>query len=689
MCLRSGLCCSRRSGLSPDKAQSGQGAQGISAVGSILVDETTGIDAKPSTLGSTFSEPYQSLYRRYRPQRFDEVRGQGHVTQALRNAVVNDRVSHAYLFSGPRGTGKTSTARILAKALNCDALENGEPCGRCDSCRSITAGSSFDVHELDAASNNGVDAMRELVARAVLASPGRWKVYIVDEVHMLSAAASNALLKTLEEPPGHVIFVLATTDPQKVLPTIRSRTQHFEFHLLGDDVLGSLLADVASDAHLVLPEGAIDVARRRGRGSARDALSVLDQVTTAGVVEDDSDALAVIIGAIADRDPGRAIGALDEALQNGSDPHQVAIELVERLRGGFLAIVAPRLYDHENETAIEQSAEAVALGAPRCVRAMELIGSSIVAMRDAPDPRITLEVSLIRLTHPEAEDSSSAMLERIERAEKRIDALGNAPQSTVPYPPPPPPPRSRRAPAEHSDAAPPKPPPHIEADAAPSRPTEESEPRVLRSSQPALGAFRNPGASTRPPPPSPPRVTNQPTSEPQGVGIRSEETSNAMPSRDAIVAAWGDHILVGLRPKLRMIYQTGRFVDIVDNDVVLALPSATQVSYAEPLRKEIAEVLSRFFSHAIGVRLIEEKSAPLSRQKADQTPRAPARDAREPKDEQREGSAESPEALGPTEVDADELMSEDVGVVDPKLGVTWAEDRILEAFPGTEEVRGH
>src|SRR3954466_4232655 len=212
---------------------------------------------------------YQSLYRRYRPRRFAEIRGQDHIVTALRNAVREGRVGHAYLFSGPRGTGKTSTARILAKVLNCASPDDGEPCGVCESCVEVTAGTSLDVHELDAASNNGVEAMRDLVARAALGTPGRWKVYIIDEVHMLSAAASNALLKTLEEPPSHVIFVLATTDPQKVLPTIRSRAQHFEFRLIGPEVLGGLLKDVNASAGLGVPVEAIDLAVRRGRGSAR------------------------------------------------------------------------------------------------------------------------------------------------------------------------------------------------------------------------------------------------------------------------------------------------------------------------------------------------------------------------------------------------------------------------------------
>ena len=287
--------------------------------------------------------PYQSLYRRFRPSTFAEVRGQDHVVLALRNAVRDGRVAHAFLFSGPRGTGKTSTARILAKALNCTDLRDGEPCGVCSSCVEIARGTSLDVHELDAASNNGVDAMRDLVSRAALGSPGRQKVYIVDEVHMLSTAASNALLKTLEEPPAHVVFVLATTDPQKVLPTIRSRTQHFEFRLLGPDTLSELLAQVRADAHLDVGDDALDLAVRRGRGSARDALSILDQVAASDAVDDDLPELDEVVEALAERDVERALVAVAHLTAAGFSPQQLTVDLVDHLRQGFLALVAPDL----------------------------------------------------------------------------------------------------------------------------------------------------------------------------------------------------------------------------------------------------------------------------------------------------------------------------------------------------------
>ncbi|MEK7423017.1 MAG: DNA polymerase III subunit gamma/tau, partial [Actinomycetota bacterium] len=224
----------------------------------------------------------QALYRRYRPQRFSEIRGQEHIVRALRNAVINHREGQAYLFSGPRGTGKTTSARILAKVLNCEQAENGEPCCECDSCVAVQRGTSYDVHELDAASNNGVDAMRDLIEKASLGTPGRHKVYILDEVHMLSKQAEAALLKTLEEPPPHVVFVLATTDPQKVSETIRSRTQHLRFHLLPMDELEAHIRWVVEDAGLVVSEAAIEASLEQGGGSARDTLSALELAASAG-----------------------------------------------------------------------------------------------------------------------------------------------------------------------------------------------------------------------------------------------------------------------------------------------------------------------------------------------------------------------------------------------------------------------
>ena len=242
---------------------------------------------------------YQSLYRKHRPQNFAGVVGQEHVTTALRNAVREGRVGHAYLFSGPRGTGKTTTGRVLAKALNCLTLgADGEPCGVCENCVAIAEGRFLDLFELDAASNNSVDNIRDLTdsVHLGLGATAKRKVYLIDEVHMLSAAASNALLKTLEEPPEHVVFVLATTNPEKVLPTIRSRAQHFEFSLLPQGELEALLAHVLGHEGIDADSEAVAVIARAGAGSARDALSLLDQALAHGTGSLDAEAVADLFG---------------------------------------------------------------------------------------------------------------------------------------------------------------------------------------------------------------------------------------------------------------------------------------------------------------------------------------------------------------------------------------------------------
>ncbi|MEZ5142516.1 MAG: DNA polymerase III subunit gamma/tau [Acidimicrobiales bacterium] len=405
---------------------------------------------------------YQSLYRRYRPRRFAEVRGQDHLVRALQNAVRDGRVGHAYLFSGPRGTGKTSTARILAKVLNCEAPADGEPCGECPSCLAIDAGTSFDVHELDAASNNGVEAVRDLIAKASLGTPGRTKVYILDEVHMLSTAASNALLKTLEEPPDHVVFVLATTDPQKVLPTIRSRTQHFEVHLLPAAELEALVDHVITDAGLDVAPDARDYVLRAGAGSARDTLSALDQVVAAGGVLEDTSALDELVEALCDRDTARALVAVERAVGSGRSLRLLGEQLIGRLRDVFLAALGtdlPRLADREREVVAGQAER---LGRPAPPGPSRCWGTRSWASRTCPTPASPWRwrwsgsraptPTPVRPRSPSGSPGSS----RRSPAACRRPLRPRPPRRPRPLPPPPvvPPPRAPGAEPDHPHPAP-------------------------------------------------------------------------------------------------------------------------------------------------------------------------------------------------------------------------------------------
>ncbi|MDQ3570407.1 MAG: DNA polymerase III subunit gamma/tau [Actinomycetota bacterium] len=552
-------------------------------------------------------QQYQSLYRRFRPQRFAELRGQDHVSRALRNAVAEAKVGHAYLFSGPRGTGKTSTARILAKALNCADVRDGEPCGACPSCLAVEQGRSLDVHELDAASNNGVDAMRDLVARASLGTPGRWKVYIVDEVHMLSTAASNALLKTLEEPPAHVIFVLATTDPQKVLPTIRSRTQHYEFRLLPGEVLSSLLADVNAAAGLGVPPEAVELVVRRGRGSARDALSALDQVAAAGEVDEEPAVTDELVDALCERDAGRALVAVAQGCAAGRDAPRLAGDLLDHLRSAFLAVMAPGLVALADTARERVEAQGHRFGAPGLVRAMEALGQAQIDMREALDPRVCLETAVVRLAHPEADASPAALLERVERLEKQLAGRADQP--------------AREAARQAVRESPPQP-----------------EPRGGPPSQP-----QPPG---RPPAAAPPAAVAPP--------VVAAEVSGSLPSRDELTIAWGDTVLGSLSPRAKSRFAAGRFVAVEGGQALFSLPNQFHRERCEEVRAEVEAALSAHFGTPVGLRLVV-------------------------------GGAEPPTAREPAEDEADEeitgeIMSE---VVPP---VASAEDRLMEAFPGAEEV---
>ena len=382
---------------------------------------------------------YQSLYRKHRPQTFGGLVGQEHVTAALRNAVREDRVGHAYLFSGPRGTGKTTTARILAKALNCLNLgADGEPCGVCENCVAIAEGRFLDLFELDAASNNSVDNIRDLTdsVHLGLGATSKRKVYLVDEVQMLSAAASNALLKTLEEPPEHVVFVLATTNPEKVLPTIRSRTQHLEFTLFSADELEKLLADVLAQEGIDADAAALAVIVRAAGGSARDALSLLDQALAHGTGQLDADAVsdlfggtpfdlrAAVLDAVAAEDPAGVLIAVGALLDAGHEPRRIAEDVLRSVRdafllnasGGQVRVDAPE----EEQRRLDELGQT--LGNTTLVRVLETLGQAVVDMRgtDAADPRLVLEIALVRLTRREVGPPIQTVMERIEKLEQTV-----------------------------------------------------------------------------------------------------------------------------------------------------------------------------------------------------------------------------------------------------------------------------
>jgi len=334
---------------------------------------------------------YQSLYRRYRPQKFSEIRGQQHVVSALQNAVVKDEVGHAYLLHGPRGTGKTTSARVLAKALNCENIgDDGEPCCVCESCVAIEQGRSFDLHELDAASNNKVEDMRDLLGKVNLGTPGRAKVYILDEVHMLTSQAENALLKTLEEPPDHVTWVLATTEPHKVVDTIRSRCQVFELTLLGADEMADHVRWIIDDADLGVGEDGVDHVVAAGGGSARDTLSALDRVVAAGGIVEIDTSTDSLLDALADHDVGAALSAIGDALGRGRDPRTIGEGVLAGLRDTFLVAMGappPRLGGKERSRA---EGLAGRMSPATITRSLESLGVALVEMRQAPDPRVDL-----------------------------------------------------------------------------------------------------------------------------------------------------------------------------------------------------------------------------------------------------------------------------------------------------------
>ncbi|HEY6635471.1 MAG TPA: DNA polymerase III subunit gamma/tau [Acidimicrobiia bacterium] len=385
---------------------------------------------------------YQALYRKYRPQTFDDVIGQAHVTTTLSREVSDGRVAHAYLFTGPRGTGKTTTARILAKALNCENRNSdGSPCNVCDSCTSITAGNSLDVMELDAASHNSVDDIRDikLSVTTVASAATSKRVFVLDEAHMLSKAAGNALLKTLEEPPEHVHFVLATTEPYKLLDTIRSRTQRFDFHPVPVEELAGYLSSIADrEGYVTDPTALIAIARHAG-GSVRDALSLLEQVAAlgsgtadvAGVRRAlglaDSEAYRRLAEAIAAQDAKAALELVAELAAAGVDLRRFVSECIGFFRGVFLAHYAPNLAEISDEPpevyeSWKKGAEIIP--STEVLRAVDLLAEALVRLREGREERLMTELALIKLTRPETATDAEALISRMDRLERRLGKPG-------------------------------------------------------------------------------------------------------------------------------------------------------------------------------------------------------------------------------------------------------------------------
>jgi DNA polymerase-3 subunit gamma/tau len=446
-----------------------------------------------------------ALYRRYRPDTFAEVIGQDHVTEPLRAALAANRVNHAYLFSGPRGCGKTTSARILARALNCEKAPIADPCGECESCLELGRGGpgSIDVIEIDAASHGGVDDARDLREKAFFAPvKSRYKVYIIDEAHMVSTQGFNALLKLVEEPPPHLRFIFATTEPEKVIPTIRSRTHHYPFRLIPPRLLTSYLSDLCEREHVAIEPAALPLVVRAGAGSARDTLSVLDQLMGGAGPEGITYALASgllgytpdtlldeVVDAFAAGDGAAVFGVVDKVIETGQDPRRFTEDLLRRLRDLVIVSAVPDapatgLIDIAEDAAERLVAQAARFGPADLSRAADLVATGLTEMRGATAPRLLLELICARILLPGADHSTDGVMARLDRLERRMTISGGDPSP---------------APVAATEPASVKPAPHI------------VEPTVIEPARPVADEAVPPETAPAASPPAPPSVPAVPS----------------------------------------------------------------------------------------------------------------------------------------------------------------------------------
>lgn len=480
-------------------------------------------DASVSVVAGTLSGV--ALYRKYRPATFAEVVGQEHVTEPISVALDSNRINHAYLFSGPRGCGKTSSARILARSLNCAEGPTSTPCGVCNSCVALAPGGpgNFDVVEMDAASHGGVDDARDLRDKAVYApAESRYVIFIIDEAHMVTPAGFNALLKVVEEPPEHLVFIFATTEPEKVLPTIRSRTHHYPFRLLAPSTMRVLLEKICGQEQVPVEDAVYPLVIRAGGGSPRDSLSVMDQllagagpegvtypralsllgVTDVALIDEAVDALAA-------GDGGALFGTVDKVMDAGHDPRRFAVDLLDRLRDLILMKAVPDagergLVDVPGDVLERLRDEADLLGSATLTRYAEIVHSGLGEMRGATAPRLLLEVMCARMLLPSASDAESAVLQRLERVERRLDV-------TLPA--------GEQAAVAQAAADPTRPQLHAAEEPAPSSftppssaPPSSTAPTKFQRPSQRPPAAEAPPVSAPTPPPTPPPTAPAPAS---------------------------------------------------------------------------------------------------------------------------------------------------------------------------------
>lgn len=591
----------------------------------------------------------ESLYTKYRPQTFEQVVGQKHVVETLKRAVVEGRTSHAYLFCGPRGTGKTTMARLLAKALMCEKGPGQLPDGTCEQCRLIAAGEHPDVAELDAASRTGVDNVREEILSRVNYAPtlGRCKVYIIDEVHMLTPAAFNALLKTLEEPPEHVVFIMCTTDPQKILATILSRVQRFDFHSIGNDEMQAHLAYVCGEEGFTYDDAALELVVRHARGGMRDALTSLEQLSVFGngnisveaaqdfLGEVSGSVLGGVVNALAKRDVPALFGEVEKLMSSGRDLLQFTKELAARMRDVYVVAAVPCATDVVSARGADFEAlrsEAAAFGSvDRLSRILTVLGDASSEMRTATNQRLVLEIAFTRIARPEADLTLDALADRVAFLEHELETLK---KSGLPAANP-----SQLAPTpqvnQGTPATAPATAPSVPAPAAPVQPA--AAPLALAqpgATVPAPVAGRAGGVSPRPS-----RAASEPQGERRGAGRNPSRPAGptepaAAPARPAMTdpaelqRTWKRVVdnLVHEAPSKGSLLMSSSPVSDDGEKLVVSLPKGSRFAAKMLERADVRETVDGCVRVAFGYRqlvFVESSMANKAIANADRAAAAP------------------------------------------------------------------